>query len=102
MKNSRKNFFIWAAILFIVFSVFQSLSGPESLIKNKFDFSDFIQKVDNFEVEKVSIKGKDLTGTLKNGEEFLGMDITQSPLGETERMVSFSRSFFSISLFSSS
>lgn len=70
MKNSRKNFFIWAAILFVVFSVVQSFSGPESLVNSKLNFTEFLQKVDNHEVDKVEIKGKDLVGTLKTGDQF--------------------------------
>lgn len=70
MKNSRKNFFIWVAILFVVFSLVQSFSGPESLVGGKLNFTEFLQKVDNHEVDKVEIKGKDLVGTLKNGEQF--------------------------------
>lgn len=69
MKN-RKNFFTWVVIFFIVMGIFQSISGPESLINNKLTFSDFINKVDAGEVQSVEIKGNDLIGTFSTGEQF--------------------------------
>ncbi|MBL6664721.1 MAG: ATP-dependent zinc metalloprotease FtsH [Rickettsiales bacterium] len=69
MKN-RKNFFTWVVIFFVVLGIFQSFSGPESLINNKLTFSEFIGKVDSGEVRLVEIKGKDLIGTFSTGEQF--------------------------------
>ena len=69
MKN-RKNFFTWIVIFFVVLGIFQNFSGPESLVNNKFSFSEFSARVDRGDVRSVEIKGKDLIGTLSSGEQF--------------------------------
>ena len=69
MKN-RKNLFTWVVIFFVVLGIFQSFSGPESLVSNKLSFSEFSNSVDNGDVRSVEIKGNDLIGTLNSGEKF--------------------------------
>ena len=68
-NNMKKNFLIWIGIFFVVMLVSNLLDGGGSGA-NKITFSQFMQKVDSSEVSKVDIKGDDLNGQLKNGEEF--------------------------------
>jgi cell division protease FtsH len=49
--------------------VSQIFGGP-GVLGNKINFSDFIKKVDSGEVQNVSIKGNDLTGSFKSGGDF--------------------------------
>lgn len=68
-NGNKKNFLIWIAIFLIVIFV-SSVLDDGSKGANKISFSEFITKVDNGEVGKAEIKGKDLIGTLKSGEKF--------------------------------
>ena len=69
--NTKKNFLIWLGIFFVVMLISNIFSGEGgSGSANKISFSGFIEKVDNGEVQKVDIKGRDLIGTLKNGGDF--------------------------------
>ncbi|MCE3255575.1 MAG: ftsH [Rickettsiaceae bacterium] len=68
--NNKKNFLIWLAIFLVVMFISSIFGGEGGLNANKISFSQFIAKVDGGEVAKVDIKGKDLIGTLKSGEEF--------------------------------
>jgi len=67
--NTKRNFLIWIAIFFVVMLV-SNMFGGGGISANKITFSQFIAKVDNKEVAKVNIKGKDLFGTMKSGGEF--------------------------------
>ncbi len=69
MKNTSRNFFTWIAIFLVVMAV-SNLFGPDGLGGKRVIFSDFIKKVDAGEVVKVDIKGGDLVGKFKDGEQF--------------------------------
>ena len=107
--NHKKNFLIWIGV-FLVLMFISSIFGEQGgLNANKISFSEFIKKVDNGEVVKVDIKGRDLIGTLKtggsNGEDFYtflpeypnlveklqekNVEVNASPLvSKSERMIS--------------
>ena len=68
--NNKKNFLIWASI-FILIMVASNFIGKGSNVGVKdIPFSQFMNKVDENLVSKVEIKGQDLNGKLKNGDEF--------------------------------
>ncbi|MFT5702900.1 MAG: cell division protease FtsH [Rickettsiales bacterium] len=68
--NNKKNFLIWLGIFFAVMFITNIFSSGAGINANKISFSQFMQKVDSGEVEKANIKGKDLSGTLKDGGDF--------------------------------
>lgn len=68
--NNSKNFFIWLLVFIAVMAISNIASSPENITGNKFNFSDFLKKVEDREVTKVEIKGDDLIGTLKDGTQF--------------------------------
>ncbi len=69
--NFGKNLWIWAAIillLFLLFNMFQqssSTSGAQQL-----SYSEFLGKVDAGEIDSVTIRGPEITGNLKYGGGF--------------------------------
>ncbi len=65
-----RNFLTWLIIFAIVMIVSDAITGRNSLNSKRLSFSDFMKKVDAGEVTKVEIKGDDLTGKLKVGEDF--------------------------------
>ncbi|MFT6105880.1 MAG: cell division protease FtsH [Rickettsiales bacterium] len=69
-NNVKKNFLIWLGVFFIVMYVSSIFGGEGGINANKISFSQFIEKVDAGDVTKVDIKGKDLIGTLNDGEKF--------------------------------
>jgi cell division protease FtsH len=70
MNSSKKNILTWLVIFIVVMFVSNIISGPEGMVGNKFEFSDFMNRVDHAEVKKVDIKGNDLIGTLNDGSKF--------------------------------
>ncbi|MDA0901948.1 MAG: ATP-dependent zinc metalloprotease FtsH [Proteobacteria bacterium] len=70
MQNLKKNLFIWIAIFIFMAILSSSFDDGANFGATKLSFSDFMDRVNVQEVEKVDIKGKDLNGTLKNGQTF--------------------------------
>ena len=70
MQNFRKNFLIWAIIIGVLMVISGVFGDNGGLGSKKISFSEFMGKVDAGEVAKVDIKGQDLIGTLKSGEQF--------------------------------
>lgn len=71
MKSPNlKNFLTWLIIFAIVMIISDAITGQGGLNSKRITFSDFIKKVDAGEVEKVEIKGDDLFGKYKAGEQF--------------------------------
>jgi cell division protease FtsH len=69
MRNS-KNLIIWVLIFIGAVVISDIIGGSFGADGQKLVFSEFIKKVDNKEVAKVQIKGNDLMGSLKNGNNF--------------------------------
>ncbi len=70
MKNNRKNLLIWIVIFLFLMTLSGLFSqGPQMGVR-EVSFSDFMNQVESGAVTKVEIKGQDLSGTLKNGEQF--------------------------------
>ncbi|MFQ5935341.1 MAG: ATP-dependent zinc metalloprotease FtsH [Acidiferrobacterales bacterium] len=69
MNNLTKNLLLWLVIAVVLMSVFNNF-GPRQPSANHMEYSQFIAKVKEGLVEKVTIQGRSIHGTLKNGEKF--------------------------------
>ena len=67
----NKNFFIWALIAIIVFSVADTFTKTASM-KNVLNipFSEFVQNVQNGKVQEVVLQGDKIAGVLTDGRKF--------------------------------
>ena len=68
----KKNIISWALIIGAIF-VLSGLFDTNISSKNNIIFSDFLKKIDNNEIQSVDIRGKNITGKLKDGENFYTM-----------------------------
>ena len=71
MNNFGRNLALWVIIALLVvalFNLFQS-SGEQGT-DQKLAFSDFLTQVESDQVQDVTIQGRDITGTLRNGGKF--------------------------------
>lgn len=67
----NKNFVIWLVAFLVLFSIFGGMG--ENALRSGMDtlsFSDFMSAVENKQVEKVTISGHDITGSLHDGRNF--------------------------------
>ena len=71
-KNFKKNIISWMLIIGAIF-VLSGLFDTNISSKNNIIFSDFLKKIDNNEIQSVDIRGKNITGKLKDGENFYTM-----------------------------
>ena len=69
--NASKNFILWiiiAVLLLMLINVFQS--QPQRVTAMAIPYSDFLQKLDNKEVKKVTIQGNSIQGEYDDGRVF--------------------------------
>ncbi len=71
-KNFKKNIISWILIIGAIF-VLSGFFDTNISNKNNIIFSDFLKKIDNNEIQSVDIRGKNITGRLKDGENFYTM-----------------------------
>ncbi len=69
MNNLTKNLLLWLVIAVVLMSVFNNF-GPRQPSANHMEYSQFIGKVKQGLVDKVTIQGRNIHGTLKNSEKF--------------------------------
>ncbi|HEC97777.1 MAG TPA: ATP-dependent metallopeptidase FtsH/Yme1/Tma family protein [Nitrospirae bacterium] len=67
--NIYRSIFIWLLVGALMIFLFDLISTPRKTYK-ELTFSDFISRVDSDQVDKVSIKENEVTGTLKDGTKF--------------------------------
>ncbi len=67
--NIYRSIFIWLLIGALMILLFDLISTPRKTYK-ELNFSDFISRVDSGQVDEVSIKENEVTGTLKDGTKF--------------------------------
>ncbi|GMT46775.1 MAG: ATP-dependent zinc metalloprotease FtsH [bacterium] len=67
--NIYRSIFIWLLIGALMILLFDLISTPRKTYK-ELTFSDFISRVDSGQVDEVSIKENEVTGTLKDGTKF--------------------------------
>ncbi len=69
MNNLTKNLLLWLVIAVVLMSVFNNFS-PRQPLANHMEYSQFIVKVREGVVDKVTIQGRNIDGVLKSGERF--------------------------------
>ncbi len=69
MNNLTKNLLLWLVIAIVLMSVFNNF-GARQAAAPPLEYSEFIQKIRQGEVEKVSIQGREIIGKFKNDEKF--------------------------------
>ncbi len=69
MNNLTKNLLLWLVIAIVLMSVFNNFGNRQQATR-PLEYSTFIQKVRQNEVERVTIQGREVTGKLKNNESF--------------------------------
>src|SRR3990170_8948694 len=69
LNNLTKNLLLWLVIAIVLMSVFNNFGGRQPVDK-PIEYSQFIQKVKQNEVERVVIQGRELTGRYKSGDSF--------------------------------
>ncbi len=81
MSDLAKNIILWVVIAVVLLSVFQSFSPSQR--SETLPYSQFLQHVDDNEVDKVLIDGTTITGQLRNGQAF----VTYSPETDNKALV---------------
>jgi len=82
LNNLTKNLLLWLIIAIVLMSVFNRLGqGPST--ERTIAYSEFIQKVKTGDVQRVLIRGHDIQGRFKTGEEFT----TYNPETDNRAMV---------------
>ncbi len=69
MNNLTKNLLLWLVIAVVLMSVFNNFS-PRQPTANSMEYSQFIAKVREGTVDRVTIQGRNIEGVLKGGERF--------------------------------
>ncbi len=69
MNNLTKNLLLWLVIAIVLMSVFNNF-GSRQAATRPMEYSAFIQKVKQKEVERVTIQGREISGKLKSSESF--------------------------------
>ena len=68
MNDMAKNLILWVVIAVVLLSVFNNFSTQSST--QRLSYSDFIQSVENSQVDRVTIDGISAVGYMKTGETF--------------------------------
>ncbi|MDT0594506.1 ATP-dependent zinc metalloprotease FtsH [Glaciecola petra] len=69
MSDMAKNLILWLVIAVVLMMVFQGFNTPTTAAKNT-DYTTFLQNVEDGNVKEVLMEGRNITGTLRNNEEF--------------------------------
>ncbi|MDO8597817.1 MAG: ATP-dependent metallopeptidase FtsH/Yme1/Tma family protein, partial [Sulfuricaulis sp.] len=69
MNNLTKNLLLWLVIAIVLMSVFNNFGNRQQATR-PMEYSTFIQKVKQNEVERVIIQGREVSGKLKSNEPF--------------------------------
>ncbi len=69
MNNLTKNLLLWLVIAVVLMSVFSNF-GPRQPQASAMEYSQFISKVKDGQIDKVTIQGRKISGTLKSGGKF--------------------------------
>jgi cell division protease FtsH len=69
LNNLTKNLLLWLVIAIVLMSVFNNFGNRQAAAR-PVEYSTFIQKVKEGDVERVTIQGREITGQYKNKESF--------------------------------
>jgi cell division protease FtsH len=70
MKNQFKNALVWGALFLIILYLVGLFTGDKFSTKNQISYSDFLKSVDDKEISSINISGRNIEGTLNNGDKF--------------------------------
>ena len=67
-----KNLAMWAIIVFLTIGLYNMFKNPQPNVRssNQIIFSDFLTSVEEGEIVKVEIQGKNIKGVYSNGNSF--------------------------------
>ena len=67
----RKNLALWIIIGLLLIALFNLFQGPGDQVKEtELAFSSFVEKVDNGEIQEVTIRGNEISGRFADGSTF--------------------------------
>lgn len=69
MNNLTKNLLLWLVIAVVLMSVFNNFNQRQTSVQS-IEYSQFVQNVNDGEVERVTIEGRNIKGIFKNGKDF--------------------------------
>ena len=69
LNDLLKNVLLWVVIAVILMSVFNNLSGPGTS-PNTLSYSDFLNYVENGQVDNALMEGREISGKLQNGKPY--------------------------------
>jgi cell division protease FtsH len=69
LNNLTKNLLLWLVIAVVLMSVFNNFNQRQTSVQS-IEYSQFVQNVNDGEVERVTIEGKNIKGIFKNGKDF--------------------------------
>jgi len=69
LNDLLKNVLLWVVIAVILMSVFNNLSGP-STSPNTLSYSEFLNRVDDGQVDSALMEGREISGKLHNGQPY--------------------------------
>jgi cell division protease FtsH len=69
LNNLTKNLLLWLVIAVVLMSVFNNFNQRQA-VSQPIEYSQFVQNVNDGEVERVTIEGDNIKGVFKNGKDF--------------------------------
>ena len=81
MNDLAKNILLWVIVAIILMSVFNNLSNTTQ--DSRMSYSEFMQNVQQNQVQDVVISGRNINGTLQTGTRFS----TYSPERDNSAMI---------------
>ena len=70
MNNISKNLVMWLVIAVVLMTIFNNFAPRQQGQATKLDYSSFISDVRQGQVSKVTIAGRNITGTRQDGTTF--------------------------------
>ncbi len=69
MNNLTKNLLLWLVVAVVLMSVFNNFNQRQTTVQ-PIEYSQFVQNVNDGEVERVTIEGRNIKGFYKSGKDF--------------------------------
>ena len=82
MNNLTKNLLLWLVIAIVLMSVFNNF-GSRQPASRPLEYSVFLQRVKQNDVDRVTVQGREILGKFKSGESFT----TYSPETDNKAMI---------------
>ena len=78
MKNYSRGLFLWVFLALVVMLAFTMMSNTSGVGEQDLGWSQMMQKLQEGQVSEITIKGKELSGTLADGSKFRSVGPTES------------------------